>query len=66
MTTDMRLRTKIQLLFLGLIVVSSILTIGAVLIATNKNVENQARDSLAVGQKVFEELLEVRSSQLFE
>jgi diguanylate cyclase (GGDEF)-like protein len=66
MIFDISLRKKVLLSFLSLIIVSSVLTISAVLLATNNSVAEQARDKLVVGRKVFEELLEIRALQLFE
>lgn len=63
---DMRLRKKILLSFLSLFVVSSVLTISAVLLATNDSVAEQAQEKLVVGRKVFDQLLEMRANQLFE
>jgi len=63
---DISLRLKILFLFLGLIVVSSITTISAVLYATNKSVEEQAQEKLKVGLNVFEQLMDIRSNQLFD
>ena len=64
--TDISLRNKILFLFLSLIIVSSVTTISAVLLATNNSVEEQAQEKLAVGQRVFEQLLDIRAKQLFE
>ncbi|KZY36040.1 hypothetical protein A3752_04495 [Oleiphilus sp. HI0081] len=66
MIIDLSLRKKILLSFLSLIIVSSIMTISAVLLATNNSVAEQAREKLVVGQKVFEQLLALRGNQLFE
>ncbi len=66
MMIDLSLRKKILLSFLSLIIVSSIMTISSVLLATNNSVAEQAQEKLVVGQKVFEQLLELRGSQLFE
>ena len=66
MIFDISLRKKVLLSFLSLIIVSSVLTISAVLLATNNSVAEQAREKLVVGQKVFEELLDLRGAQLFE
>lgn len=66
MIFDISLRKKVLLSFLSLIIVSSVMTISAVLLATNNSVAGQAREKLVVGQKVFEELLELRANQLFE
>jgi diguanylate cyclase (GGDEF)-like protein len=63
---DISLRTKILILFLTLIVISSITTITAVLFATNNSVEQQAQDKLNVGLRVFEQLMDIRANQLFE
>lgn len=60
------LRNKILLLFLSLLVVSAVATIGAVLLATNNNVEIQAEEKLSVGQRVFEQLIVERGNQLFD
>ena len=57
---------KILLSFLSLFVVSSVLTISAVLLARNDSVAEQAQEKLVVGRKVFDQLLEVRTNQLFE
>ena len=64
--TNIGLRAKILLSFVGLIFLSSLTTILAVIIATNSSVETQAKDKLVVGQNVFEQLLDIRSEQLFE
>lgn len=66
MITNIGLKAKILLSFVGLIFLSSLTTILAVIIATNSSVETQARDKLIVGQNVFEQLLDIRSEQLFE
>lgn len=66
MTTDISLRNKILLSFLGLLVVLSLTTITAVLFATNNSVEDRAREKLVVGSKVFEQLLDMRAGQLFD
>lgn len=63
---DISLRNKILILFLSLIVISSITTIVSVLFATNHSVEEQAQDKLKVGLKVFEQLMDIRANQLFE
>lgn len=63
---DLGLRNKILFSFLSLIIVSSIMTISAVLLATNNSVAEQAQEKLVVGRKVFNELLELRADQLFE
>ncbi|MFC3150573.1 putative bifunctional diguanylate cyclase/phosphodiesterase [Litoribrevibacter euphylliae] len=63
---DISLRNKILILFLSLIVISSITTIVSVLFATNNSVERQAQDKLKVGLKVFEQLMDIRANQLFE
>ena len=60
----MSLRTKIQLFFLSLLIVSSLATLGAVLFATNSNVKIQAEERLLVGKKVFERLIQERGNQL--
>ena len=60
------LRNKILLLFLGLLVVSAVATIGAVFLATNNNVAVQAEEKLSVGQRVFEQLIVERGNQLFD
>jgi diguanylate cyclase (GGDEF)-like protein len=46
-------------------ILSSVATISAVLFATNANVERQSRDKLDVGKRVFEQLMQNRSQQLF-
>lgn len=66
MTTDISLRNKILLSFLSLIIVSSLTTITAVLLATNNSVEESAQEKLTVGRKVFSQLLDMRVSQLFD
>ncbi|KZZ13006.1 hypothetical protein A3750_04470 [Oleiphilus sp. HI0079] len=66
MMTNIGLRSKILLSFVGLIFLSSLTTILAVILATNSSVEAQAKDKLIVGQNVFEQLLDIRSEQLFE
>ncbi|GLQ29654.1 EAL domain-containing protein [Litoribrevibacter albus] len=63
---DISLRNKILILFLSLIVISSITTIAAVLLATNNSVEQQAQDKLKVGLRVFEQIMDIRANQLFE
>ncbi len=63
---NVSLRNKILLLFLGLIIVSSVTTISAVLLATNNSVERQAQEQLNVGRRVFERLMDIRGSQLFD
>ncbi|GAA3918849.1 putative bifunctional diguanylate cyclase/phosphodiesterase [Litoribacillus peritrichatus] len=60
------LRNKILLLFLGVIIISSVTTITAVLLATNESVEEHAHEQLNVGRKVFEQLLNIRGRQLFD
>lgn len=60
------LRRKISLFFLGLLVISSVATIGAVILATNNNVDIQAQEKLSVGQRVFEQLMIERGNQLFD
>ena len=59
------LRTKILLLFLGLMIASSIATLAAVMVATDRNVERQVAEKLQVGVSVFERLMRARSDQLF-
>ena len=59
------LRGKILLLFLGLMILSSVATLAAVMLATDRNVERQATEKLQVGVSVFERLMQVRSDQLF-
>jgi len=63
---DIGLREKILLLFLSLIAVLSITNIGAVLVATNKNIEEQAQEKLEVGARVFSQVFDIQSQQLFE
>ena len=60
----MSLRNKILLLFLSLLIISSVATIGAVLLATNNDVKLQAQEKLSVGEKVFQRLLQERGNQL--
>ena len=60
------LRNKILLLFLGLLVVSAVATIGSVLLATNNNVKVQSEEKLSVGMRVFEQLIIERGNQLFD
>lgn len=55
-----------MLLFLGLLVISAVATIGAVILATNNNVKIQAEEKLSVGQRVFEQLMVERGNQLFD
>lgn len=66
MMTDIGLRTKILFYFVGLIFLSSLSTIFAVILATNSSVESQAQEKLLVGRKVFDQLLDIRASQLFD
>jgi len=63
---DIGLRYRILLLFLCLIVMTSITTITAVLFATNTNVEEQAQDKLQVGIRVFQQLLNLQAEQLYD
>jgi len=63
---DISLRNKILLLFLSLIIVSSVTSISAVLLATNNSVEDQAQEKLNIGLKVFDRLMDIRASQLFD
>ncbi len=63
---NISLRNKILLLFLGLLIISAVATIGSVLLATNNNVALQAKEKLAVGQRVFERLIIERGNQLFD
>jgi len=51
---------------MGLLIVSAVATIGAVILATNNNVKIQAEEKLAVGQRVFEQLILERGNQLFD
>jgi diguanylate cyclase (GGDEF)-like protein len=60
----MSLRNRIVLFFLGLLIVSTVATIGTVLLATNNSVKAQAQEKLNVGKNVFEQLLYERESQL--
>ncbi|MFT6264586.1 MAG: diguanylate cyclase (GGDEF)-like protein [Oleiphilaceae bacterium] len=46
-------------------IVSSVATISAVLFATNASVERQSSDKLDIGRRVFEQLMQNRSQQLF-
>ena len=59
------LRGKILMLFLGLMILSSVATLAAVIIATDRNVERHATEKLQVGVSVFKRLMRVRSDQLF-
>lgn len=61
---SMSLRNRIVLFFLSLLIVSTIATIGSVLLATNSSVKTQAQSKLVVGKNVFEQLLFERGSQL--
>ncbi len=60
----MSLRNRIAIFFLSLLIVSTIATIGSVLLATNNSVKVQAQAKLNVGKKVFEQLLNERGNQL--
>jgi diguanylate cyclase (GGDEF)-like protein len=60
----MSLRNRIVLFFLGLLIVSTVATIGTVLLATNNSVKAQAQEKLNVGKNVFEQLLYERGNQL--
>lgn len=60
----MSLRHRIVLFFLSLLIVSTIATIGSVLLATNNSVKTQAQSKLVVGKNVFEQLLFERGNQL--
>ena len=62
---NLSLRNKILLLFLGLMILSSVATISSVLLATDASVERQAQDKLDIGKRVFEQLMQNRSQQLF-
>jgi diguanylate cyclase (GGDEF)-like protein len=62
---NLSLRNKILRLILGLMILSSVATISAVLFATNASVERQSRDKLDIGKRVFEQLMQNRSQQLF-
>ena len=61
---SMSLRNRIVLFFLSLLIVSTIATIGSVLLATNNSVKTQAQSKLVVGKNVFEQLLFERGNQL--
>ncbi|MFT5549957.1 MAG: diguanylate cyclase (GGDEF)-like protein [Candidatus Azotimanducaceae bacterium] len=61
---SMSLRTKIQLFFLSLLIISSVATLGSVLFATNSNVKIQAEEKLLVGKKVFDRLILEQGNQL--
>ncbi|MFT5592310.1 MAG: diguanylate cyclase (GGDEF)-like protein [Oceanicoccus sp.] len=60
----MSLRNRITMFFLSLLIISTIATIGSVLLATNNSVEKQAQAKLSVGKNVFEQLLYERGNQL--
>jgi diguanylate cyclase (GGDEF)-like protein len=60
----MSLRNRIVLFFLGLLIVSTVATIGTVLLATNNSVKAQAQEKLNIGKNVFEQLLYERGNQL--
>jgi diguanylate cyclase (GGDEF)-like protein len=60
----MSLRNRIVLFFLSLLIVSTVATIGTVLLATNNSVKAQAQEKLNVGKNVFEQLLYERGNQL--
>lgn len=60
------LYTKLLLLVLMLLVVSSIASLTAVITATNSNIERQANTRLSVGGSVLESLLDARGQQLLE
>ncbi|MFT4607390.1 MAG: hypothetical protein ACI9V8_002176 [Urechidicola sp.] len=61
---SMSLRTKIQLFFLSLLVISSVATLGSVLFATKSNVKIQAEEKLLVSKKVFNQLILEQGNQL--
>lgn len=60
----MSLRNRIILFFLCLLIISTLATIGSVLIATNTSVKKQAQEKLNVGKNVFEQLMIERGNQL--
>ncbi len=59
-------RNRLLLLFLGLLGITLVVTIGAVLRATNENVETLVRRELQVAQRVFFAQLDENSRQLRE
>ncbi len=59
-----RLGNRIAILFLSILIISAIATIGSVLLATNSSVKAQAQAKLKVGKNVFEQLLYERGNQL--
>ncbi|MGR6870822.1 cache domain-containing protein [Pseudomonas sp. HK3] len=59
-----RLGNRIAILFLSILIISAIATIGSVLLATNSSVKTQAQAKLKVGKNVFEQLLYERGNQL--
>ncbi len=60
------LRNKILSLFVALIILAFLTTIGAVFLATSQNVDRQVRNRLEVGQNVLQKLMEFRGTQLFD
>ena len=61
-----RFRTRLILLVVGLLVAALAVTTAAVLTTSAASIEDQAREELAVGGRVFESLLAAREEQLLD
>ncbi len=61
-----RFRTRLVLLLVGMLVLAQVVTTTAVLTTSAASIDEQARDELAVGARVFESLLGARQEQLLD